>query len=233
MRPPLVALVLAILSYPAVAAPPTLEIPSEIKAPEGDWVKVTPVGTSKTVAYVGLDGLTPFPSDELKDPRKLILYAVRPGRYRFKAVGIAGDEYTIVSFTVVVGDVPPPSPIDPPAPPQPPADSLVTAIKNAAVKDALDKTRLVSFAKGFEEASGHCDTAETAETLNMFIGESLAKNFGLGAPKNVASVFKEQMAILNPILPANQPTKRLTASDRKLVKDVLLRLRNSCIKAAE
>jgi hypothetical protein len=97
------------------AEPPKVVIPQEIKAEPGDWVTVSPETTAKAVTYVGLDGLKPFPSSELKDPRKLILAVNKPGRYRFVAVGTLNDEMAQAPFVVVVGN-PPPTPGPGPSP---------------------------------------------------------------------------------------------------------------------
>lgn len=125
MRSALCALVL--LASAAVAAPPALDIPAEIAAEPGDWVTVAPKTTAKSVVYVGLDKIKPFPSDQLKDGRNLVLAvpdSAKPGaRFRFVAVGTLNDEQTARPFVVVVGGADPGPPPVPPAPdPKPKPD---------------------------------------------------------------------------------------------------------------
>jgi hypothetical protein len=125
MRSALCALVL--VASAALAAPPPLDIPAEIAAEPGDWVTVAPKTTAKSVVYVGLDRIKPFPSDQLKDGRNLVLSVpanAAPGtRFRFVAVGTLGDEQTARPFAVVVGGADPGPPPVPPAPdPKPKPD---------------------------------------------------------------------------------------------------------------
>jgi hypothetical protein len=92
----------------ALAVPPQLEIPAEVKA-TGFYVRFTPKTDADSVIYVGLDGIEPFPSDELRDPRRFLMpvMGLKAGRYKFAAVGAKGGEQTRVDFVVVIGDVPP------------------------------------------------------------------------------------------------------------------------------
>lgn len=100
----------------ATAEPPKLIIPAEIKADVGAWVVVSPDTTAKAITYVGLDGLSAFPSSELKDQRKLVVNPPRVGTYRFVAVGTLNDEQATATFAVVVGGGGTP-PVDPPTQP--------------------------------------------------------------------------------------------------------------------
>jgi hypothetical protein len=115
----------------ALADPPKLTIPAEIKADPGEWVLVVPDTTAKAVTYVSLDGLAPFPTSELKDPRKLIVTTGKAGRYRFTAVGSLNDEHASASFTIVVGGAGTtpvkPTPTDPPTDPPDTPDPKPTA----------------------------------------------------------------------------------------------------------
>jgi hypothetical protein len=105
------------LAAPLWAAdPPTLNIPDEIKAQPGAWVVIAPDTTAKAVTYVALDGLSAFPSSELKDPRKLVVNAPAAGRFRFVAVGTLNDEQAVKAFVIVVGDAPPVPPGPGPGP---------------------------------------------------------------------------------------------------------------------
>lgn len=119
----------ALLSFVVVAsaagAPPTLEIPAEVK-PANGYAMVTPKGDVKTVTYIGLDGVYPFPSGLLADKRLFALpvQGLAPGRYRFVAVGSLNDEHAVAEFAVVIsGPTPPPVPPTPTPPgPVPPPD---------------------------------------------------------------------------------------------------------------
>lgn len=102
-----------------------LEIPAAIPAAVGAWVVVEPTTDCKAVTYVGLDGLSSFPSGELKDPRKLVVNPTTPGKYRFTAVGSLNDVHVSTTFAIVVID-PNPTPVPPnpgpgpgPIPPNP------------------------------------------------------------------------------------------------------------------
>jgi hypothetical protein len=96
--------------------PPAINIPAEIPSTPGQWLVVTPNTNCTAVVYVGLDGLSAFPSGELKDPRKLV---VQPpaGRFRFVAVGTLNDQLATANFVITDGGPGPP-------PPPPPADRL-------------------------------------------------------------------------------------------------------------
>lgn len=103
----------------AVALPPKIEVAPEQKPVDG-WVRVVPQTDAVSVVYVSLDGLSPFPSEELKDPRRLIIpvHSVKEGRYRFAAVASSKTgEQTRVDFVVLVGTNP--KPVDPVVPVNP------------------------------------------------------------------------------------------------------------------
>lgn len=116
---------------PAVAAPPKLTIPAELR-PAGDYVTLKPDTDAVSVTYVGLSGVDPFPSDFLKDARHFVLpiRGLKAGSYKFAAVAASKDgEQARVDFTAVVPGEPgtptpppvPPTPPDPPTPPKPAA----------------------------------------------------------------------------------------------------------------
>lgn len=89
----------------AVAGPPALKIPEEVRATQ-QYVRFDPETDAKGVIYIGLSGVEAFPSEELKDPRRFLLdtRGLAEGRYGFAAVGAgATGEQTRVNFTVVVG----------------------------------------------------------------------------------------------------------------------------------
>lgn len=111
-------------------AGPVLEYAQEIKVPSpvrDEYYSISPRRTdAKAITYISLDDLAAFPSEELRDTRKLIVLVRKGsiGRYRFKAVGTLNDELTVVEFALVVGTPqpipPPPVPPDPVPPPIPP-----------------------------------------------------------------------------------------------------------------
>lgn len=109
---------LALLLIPgaALAAPPKLVIPAEVR-PAGQYVALVPETDAVSVLYVGLDSIDPFPSAFLKDPRSFLLdcYGKPAGRYRFAAVGASKTgEQVRTDFAVLIG----PQPV-PPVPPGP------------------------------------------------------------------------------------------------------------------
>jgi hypothetical protein len=134
------------LALPAYAAPPEMDIPAEVR-PSGGYVRFTPKTNAKSVVYVGLSGVDPFPSEELKDGRRFLLpvAGLPDGAYKFAAVGTLNDEQTRRDFTVVIGNpAPPPNPPGPTPPPGPPASDLGKKFQAAydAGKDPDSLTRL-------------------------------------------------------------------------------------------
>lgn len=103
------ALLVAVSSF---AAPPKLEIPSEKLKPVAGYVRFAPETTAKSVTYVPLDDAYPFPSEELKDGRRFVLpvAGLKPGKYRFVAVGTLNDEQTATGFEIVIDGSPEPKP---------------------------------------------------------------------------------------------------------------------------
>lgn len=120
-------LFLHLFATAAISAPPKLVIPAEIQAKPGKWVTVSPDTEAKTITYVSLDGLDPFPSSELIEKRKMIVFPTEEKRYRFIAVGSKDDEHTTVEFVLVVG-TPPAKPVPTPTPtdPNPPVTPVPT-----------------------------------------------------------------------------------------------------------
>jgi hypothetical protein len=118
-----------VVAASAFGTPPQLEIPAELK-PAGQYVRLTPKTDAASVLYVGLSGIDPFPSEELKDPRRFLLdvRGLPAGRYAFAAVAASKDGDQIrADFVVIVGTPPPPVPPGPtppippgPVPPTPP-----------------------------------------------------------------------------------------------------------------
>lgn len=117
-----------------LAAPPALEIPAEVR-PAGEYVRFSPKTDALGVTYIGLSGLDPFPSEELKDAKRFLLHTrgVADGRYKFAAIGAsATGEQTRVDFVVIVGDPanpkpPVPDPNKPVPVPVPDPSTLLTA----------------------------------------------------------------------------------------------------------
>lgn len=121
MRYGLIGMLLLTASV-ALADPPTLDIPAEVK-PSGQYVTLAPKTDAVAVTYVGLDGVDPIPSAVLKDGRLFLLdtRGLAAGRYRFTAVAASkAGEQTRTDFAVVVG-TPPPVPPGP-TPPGPTPD---------------------------------------------------------------------------------------------------------------
>jgi hypothetical protein len=135
MRPALCALLLA--ASAALAAPPALDIPAEVRPVQG-YARVSPKTDAVSVTYVSLDGLYPFPADELKDPRRFVLPVggVKAGRYRYVAVAASKDgEQATAEFAVVVGDAPP-GPTPPGPTPPDPAPVPVTTFRVVIVYES-------------------------------------------------------------------------------------------------
>jgi hypothetical protein len=117
------ATVLFLAAGLAAAAPPTLDIPPEVR-PSGQYVQFVPKTDAVGVEYVGLDGVEPFPSAFLKDSRAFVLDATalqRDKAYRFVAVGASKTgEQSRAAFVVVGGKAPTTPPIVNPPPKDPP-----------------------------------------------------------------------------------------------------------------
>lgn len=122
------------------AAPPSIEMPGEVR-PERGWVRLSPKTDAVSVTYVSLDGLEPFPSEELRDSRRFLLpvAGVSEGRYRFAAVAASKTgEQTRVDFVVIVGTAPSPTP---PTPPKPdPKAELTPPLSVFIVEEGRDRT---------------------------------------------------------------------------------------------
>lgn len=134
----------------AVAEPPKLDVPAEVK-PVGDYAVFVPKGEAKAVTYVGLSGVDPVPSLMLRDPRTFVL-AVRglpAGRYKFRAVGSLNDEHAVADFEVLVGNAPPPVPPNPgPTPPNPPGPTPPPDGPLGLVRISWDGANAVQLAGG-------------------------------------------------------------------------------------
>ncbi len=89
-----------------LAAPPTLEVPAEVKA-EGEYARFSPKTDAVSVIYIGLDGAQSFPTAELADKKRFLLpvYGRKAGKYRFVAVAAGKDgEQVQAEFVVIVPD---------------------------------------------------------------------------------------------------------------------------------
>lgn len=116
--------------------PPKIDIPAEVRPVDG-YAIVEPQTNAKTITYLGLSGVYPFPSKLLADKRTFVLptQGIIAGRYKFVAVGSLNDEHTVVQFSVVIDGPTPPPPVPPgPTPPEP-TDPLVRKIREALAKD--------------------------------------------------------------------------------------------------
>lgn len=114
------------MSAISLAEPPTLDIQPEIIA-SGHYVSFAPKTDAKSVIYIGLSGIEPFPSEMLKDGRSFLLpvSGLKPGYYKFIAIGVKDNEVTRKDFKVKVGNVKPdvePKPDDPVDPVDPKLD---------------------------------------------------------------------------------------------------------------
>lgn len=132
LRLTLCALLLSVSG--AFALPPKIELPAEVKPVDG-WVRVVPVTDAVSVIYVPLDGLSPFPSEELKDSRRLIVpvHNAKEGKYRFVAVASSKTgEQVRLDFVVLVGTNP--KPVDPVVPPKPPTPKVDPPIASEGLR---------------------------------------------------------------------------------------------------
>jgi len=157
MRITLTTALLILCNLQSFAAPPKLEIPTELK-PTGDYVTHKPKTDAVSIIYVGLSGIDAFPSDFLKDSRDFILptRGIPAGTYKFSAVAASSTgEQLRQDFTVVIGKGGPivdppkdPPPVDPPPPtpsnlyflvirPDGPADPSFTKIWSMKEWDSL------------------------------------------------------------------------------------------------
>lgn len=109
LRAALALTLAACLSLPSFAEPPKLKMPADTKATSG-YVTIKPETNCATVTYIGLSGVDPFPSEELRDPTKFLLPVsglARDKVYTFAAVGAINNEGKVEQvtavFTVTVG----------------------------------------------------------------------------------------------------------------------------------
>lgn len=145
--------VLLLLASPIWGEPPKITIPPVVR-PTGQYVQFVPETNAVSVHYVGLSGVSPFPSDFLSDKRAFVLdtYGKAAGKYDFTAVAAGSKgEQTAVAFSVLIGDVPPgPSPGPSPGP-TPPSDPFTQALKTAwtleLAQDKQQKSKLVNYYK--------------------------------------------------------------------------------------
>jgi hypothetical protein len=215
---PLALLTLLVLALPAWCTPPKLSIPEEVKGAPGSWVVVSPDTTAKAVLYIGLDGLAAFPSSELRDPRKLVVFTPQQGgRWRFVAVGTLGDELATATFTVVSGDAPPPGPSPGPSPgPTPgPTDPLYQSYAAAYAADpAPQKAAYKALLSGVYAAAPNVLSAATAPTGDALIARLTAARQAAGVPDDgVVGLRRVTADQLNLILPRT-PGAALTDANR-------------------
>jgi hypothetical protein len=141
---PLTALLLFLCAAVAAAAPPTLDLPAEVR-PANGYARLTPKTDAVSVVYVALDGVYPFPSEELKNPRAFVLPAagLKDGRYRFVAVAAGkGGEQSQGEFVVVVGKADPgPEPAPGPSPkPEPKPAPVAGTLYVVVVEETSART---------------------------------------------------------------------------------------------
>lgn len=185
------ASVLALASALGMATPPSLEVPTEVK-PAGEYVRFTPKTDGTSVVYVGLSGLDPFPTEELKDGKRFLLHTrgVAPGRYKFAAVAANKDgEQTRQDFEVVIGNPPVPVP-NPPAPnpdPNPTGEFLtaplyVVVIEETGVRTPAQGKVLADLAAGYTARGQKFKVFDQNDpTVSALKLDALAKATGLPA----------------------------------------------------
>jgi hypothetical protein len=143
-------LIVLLASGVGLSVPPAVEIPQETRA-TGDFVTLVPKTDAKTITYVALSGVDPFPSALLKDSRTFVLpvRGLPEGKYRFKGVASKNDEHTVFDFYIVVGKGSNDDKISPVPPiPVPPAPDVqkVDKVFVVVVEDA-NATRSIETAK--------------------------------------------------------------------------------------
>src|SRR5262245_13373186 len=181
----------------ARAEPPKLKI--EVPPPSGQYLSFTPDTDAKSIVYVGLDGVDPFPTSELKDPRRFLLSTrgLAEGKYRFAAIAAsATGEQTRVDFVVVIG---PGS--DPNIPPPPPKDKLLEAVRAAYDKDTstTKKADMAALAEVYLDLATKVKDANTVRTtghLADLIVNTRKKKIG-DRLQGVRDVFGEELSKLN------------------------------------
>lgn len=199
-------------------APPSISIPAEIKA-TSDYVTVTPTTNAKSVVYVGLSGVDPFPG-VFKDPTMFVLpvRGLKEGKYRFAAVAALADEQTRVDFTVVVGNSPTPPGPDP-NPPVPEPNALAKAVQAAYDKETdADKSTLRKKFIGVFNAVGAIAQDQKYKTwgdIYLAIGEAHKAVGSSGKLLLVQDAIKNYLKDRVP----SDPKKVLTTDDRVLIAD--------------
>lgn len=139
-----------ILAASALAVPPTLTLPTEVKGDVTAFIKIPAVTTGKTVQWVAIDpGLNVFPIDQLKDTKTAIVTSARAGRYRMLAYTALADEVSEPAICVVVVGQPPPEPgpgpgpgPTPPTPPPSPAPIPVAGLHVLIVENPRERANL-------------------------------------------------------------------------------------------
>lgn len=106
-----------------LTAPPTVEVPSEIKGQPGQFIFINPKTNAKAISWDSCDTkLSTFPSEALKDPKTTVVIALEKGTFTVKGTAILDNEFTNFSVKIVIGDgINPNPPVPPgPIPPDPP-----------------------------------------------------------------------------------------------------------------
>ncbi len=197
--------ILFLLPALAWADPPSIQIDKEI-APNGQYVRMLPKTDAASVAYVGIDGLDPIPSDVLKDGRLFLLdtRGLAIGRYRFAAVAASKTgEQARVDFVVVIGTGPlPPNPPQPPNPPNPPTDPFTKSLQAAYDADAApDKaTSLAKLQAAFKKLA--IDAGKRPDSTNAVFAvwaKSITEDPATGLPdltklKGVRSAIRDDVS---------------------------------------
>lgn len=202
---------------PAVAAPPTLKVPAEVRASE-EYVRFTPETDARSVVYVGLSGVDPFPSEELKDARRFLLNTrgLPEGRYLFTAVAASDTgEQARANFVVVVGT--------PPKPPGPgPTSPLADAVQKAFEKEtsATKADDVKKLAAVFRQAAEKVTAAPATFTAGEF-ATLVAKSRTDAIDDRLPGVREPLSAEFVKLNLPDQPNVVLTAEHRAAIKTLL------------
>lgn len=189
MRAVLLLLVFALPPTWAGAAPPTIEAPKTVYGETGEWCEVDIKMDAVTIKLVQLDaGLKVFPADRLKDPKKVIATALKPGRYKvllYTGNAEGPSDPVIVTFVFAAPDPNPPGPgpIPPvPVPPVPVVDDLTKAIQKAFDADPAPdrRERAVALAASMRRAVGFSKNAAygTNDALAVAVSADVKNSVG-------------------------------------------------------
>ena len=210
----------------AWAAPPKIEIPSEVK-PTGQYCNFSPKGDATSILYVGLSGVDPVPSLLLRDGKTFLLdtRGLQPGRYRFAAVasGPTGEQ-SRADFEVLIGDAPPTPPGPGPGPGPAPTDPLTKSLQEAYGKEtAADKAASLAKLAAFYEQGAEEAKDEKILTWGQYFTELVAARDAM-VPAGLVPLLKAAaLAEFRSKVPAS-PAAPFDAAARKLAAEQCLKI---------